>query len=111
MAQAITKHPRTGNHNAGAGICFFHIILTMIIIGLSSYSFSIFLLVVGMYRIVDGEMQSTALLPFYSLTCDKVSDINHVAQFTDVAGSLHALEQCLRLLIEQVEAILAQLCY
>lgn len=61
-------------------------------------------LVQGMLGIIDGIMQSPALLALQRLTCDEVSHIDHIPQLTDVARGLYPLEEVLGLLIQEVQS-------
>ena len=61
------------------------------------------LLVKGMFGVVDGVVQSAALLAFEGLAGDEVTDVDHVAEFADVLCRLDALEQVFGLFVEQVE--------
>ena len=61
-------------------------------------------LVQGMLGIIDGVMQSPALLALQRLTCDEISHIDHIPQFTDVARGLYPLEEVLGLLIQEVQS-------
>ena len=60
-------------------------------------------LVVRMRGIIDGVMQSPALLALQRLACDEVSHIDHIPQFTDVARGLYPLEEVLGLLIQEIQ--------
>jgi len=50
-------------------------------------------------------VQAATLLALQCLARDQVADVDHVAQLADVSRRLHALEQVLRLFVEQVETL------
>ena len=58
-----------------------------------------------MQRIVGSIVESAALFALNSLTSDEIANVDHVAQFADVAACLHALEESFVLLIKQVETV------
>ena len=67
------------------------------VIGLSLF------LVVGVFGVVDGVVQSAALLALDGLARDEIAHVDHVAQFAEVGGGFDALEEFFGLLVEQVQ--------
>ena len=57
-------------------------------------------LVVGVFGVVDGVVQSAALLALDGLARDEIAHVDHVAQFAEVGGGFDALEEFFGLLVE-----------
>ena len=62
-------------------------------------------LVVSVNRVVDGIVETTALLALNSHTGDEVTHIDHVAELAEILAYLHTLEEILGLFVKKVEAI------
>ncbi len=62
-------------------------------------------LVVSVNRIVDGVVETTALLALDSHAGDEITYVDHVAKLAKLLAHLHTLEEVLGLLIEQVETV------
>ena len=62
-------------------------------------------LVVGVDRIVDGVVESAALLTFEGPAGDEVAHIDHIAQLADILRGLDTLEKAFGLFIQHVETI------
>ena len=57
-----------------------------------------------MFGVVDGVVQSAALLALDGLARDEIAHVDHVAQFAEVGGGFDAFEEFFGLLVEQVQA-------
>ena len=62
-------------------------------------------LVVSVNRVVDGIMETTALLALDSHTGDEVTYIDHVAELAELLAHLDTLEEILGLFVKKVEAV------
>ena len=62
-------------------------------------------LIVRVQWIIDGIVQTAALLAFDGHAGDEIPHVDHVAKLAEVTRDLHALEERLGLLIEQIEAV------
>ena len=54
-------------------------------------------------------MQAATFLALDGLTCNKVANVNHIAELADVTTCLHTLKQFLCFLIEQIQTVLSTL--
>src|SRR5574344_898427 len=62
-------------------------------------------LVVSMYRIIDGVMQSATFFTFQCATGDEITDMNHIAEFADVTTGFYTFEESFSLLIEHIQTV------
>ena len=68
------------------------------------YSLFIFL-VVSMNRVVDGVVETTALLALYCHAGDEITHVDHVAELAELLAHLDTLEEIFGLFVKKVEAI------
>ena len=58
-----------------------------------------------MNRVVDGIVETTALLAFYRHAGDEITHVDHVAELAEFLAYLHTLEEILGLFVKKVEAV------
>ena len=57
---------------------------------------------VGAFGVVEGVVQATGFFALQSLAGNQITHNDHIAQFADVLGSLHAFEEVFGLFIQQI---------
>ena len=58
-----------------------------------------------MNRVVDGIVETTALLAFYRHAGDEITHVDHVAELAEFLAYLYTLEEILGLFVEKVETV------
>ena len=58
-----------------------------------------------MNRVVDGIVETTALLAFYRHAGDEITHVNHVAELAEFLAYLYTLEEIFCLFVEKVETV------
>ncbi len=58
-----------------------------------------------MNRIVDGIVETTALLAFYRHAGDEITHVDHVAELAEFLAYLYTLEEVFCLFVEKIETV------
>ena len=58
-----------------------------------------------MNRVVDGIVETTALLAFYRHAGDEITHVDHVAELAEFLAYLYTLEEVFCLFVEKIEAV------